>query len=148
MNLQTSHNNKSLKALKCTLIFLCIFSLLGCASLLQNKKNDLDYAIERYNRALRWGAIRQALEYVPAEKRVVFMNRADKIYSQLSIADFELEMVDPDKDVKRATVLVHFKFYWKDSLSLLDLRQEQHWEKIQNHWYVIDPDLSAFLKKR
>ena len=146
--MQLFHENKAGKAL---LIFLLLSILLfigGCAGMREGaRKGDLNFAVNDYLQSIRWGLLARALVYIPHDQQDYFIKTAEKVFDNVSIADIEVRAILPNEQITNAKVMLTIGIYTKDNLKLVTVKQVQHWQKIKDHWYIMDPDLEIFLKK-
>ncbi|RLB10097.1 MAG: hypothetical protein DRG59_00350, partial [Deltaproteobacteria bacterium] len=71
----------------------------------------------------------------------------EKVFDSVSFADIEVRAILPNEEITSAKVMINVGIYTKDTLKLITVKQVQHWQKIGDHWYIMDPDLEIFLKK-
>jgi len=122
--------------------------LSGCLGMQEGaRKGNLDFAVNDYNQSIRWGMLGRALVYIPEPNQEEFIRTAEKVFDNVSFADFEIRAILPDAEIKTAKVMVNVGIYTKDSLKLVTVKQVQKWQKVNKRWYILNPDLEVFLKK-
>ena len=130
-------------------ILLGVFLVIGgCMGMREGaKKGDLNFAVNDYLQSIRWGLLARALSYIPQDQQDHFIKVAEKVFDSVSFADIEVRAILPNEEITSAKVMINVGIYTKDTLKLITVKQVQHWQKIGDHWYVMDPDLEIFLKK-
>jgi len=133
----------ALFSLVCTILVLS-----GCLGIQEGaRRGNLEFAVNDYNQSIRWGMIGRALAYIPQSNQEEFTKTAEKVFDNVSFADFEIRAILPDPEVTTAKVMINVGVYTKDSLKLVTVKQLQKWQKVNNKWYILNPDLEIFLKK-
>ncbi len=137
-----------IRLLPIILLLGAFLSLAGCMGMREGaKKGDLNFVVNDYIQSIRWGLLARALTYIPEDRQDQFIKTAENVFDKVSFADFDIRAILPDQEITSAKVLVNVGVYTKDSLRLVTVKQVQHWKKIEDHWYIMDPDLEIFLKK-
>ncbi len=137
-----------IRLLPIILLLGAFLSFAGCMGMREGaKKGDLNFVVNDYIQSIRWGLLARALTYIPEDRQDQFIKTAENVFDKVSFADFDIRAILPDQEITSAKVLVNVGVYTKDSLRLVTVKQVQHWKKIEDHWYIMDPDLEIFLKK-
>ena len=92
----------------CTLALLTLFSGCMTGDGMASKIRDTSSA---YNRALRWGDIDQAVQYVPPASRDEFLARHDLVEEKLVVVEYDVIRLDLDRErgvaASRAEIVWH-----------------------------------------
>ncbi len=75
---------------KPSIVALLLLASLGCAAIMGNRRSDLTFAVTDYNQGIRWGILSNALVYVPEDKKGSFIEDMNRLYREVSIADFRM----------------------------------------------------------
>ncbi len=119
----------------CTLALLTLAS--GCMSGdgMASKIRDTTSA---YNRALRWGDIDRAVEYVPAESKVDFLARHEVVEEKLVVVEYDVVRLDLDRE--RGVAASRAEIIWHTDRELVVERTlvDQLWQFHDGRFVLVD----------
>lgn len=109
----------------------------GCVSA-DGMNTKLRDATAGYNRALRWGDIDRAAEYLPATAQQTFMNRQDEIRERLVVVDYEITRLDLDKQTGIAASRAAITWHTDDTTIIKVTMVDQLWQFHEGDFVLVD----------
>ena len=91
-----------------------------------------------YNRALRWGDIDHAVEYVPPQSRDMFLDRHDVAEEKLVVVEYEVVRLDLDRE--RGVAASRAEIVWHTDRDMVVERTlvDQLWQFHDGHFVLVD----------
>ncbi|MEM6296332.1 MAG: hypothetical protein AAGA54_33990 [Myxococcota bacterium] len=116
---------------------LGVFTLAGCMTGdgMASKIRDTSSA---YNRALRWGDIDRAVEYVPPQSRDLFLDRHELSEEKLVVVEYEVTRLDLDRE--RGVAASRAEIVWHTDRELVVERTmvDQLWQYHEGEFVLVD----------
>lgn len=91
-----------------------------------------------YNRALRWGDIDRAVEYVPPQSRDLFLERHEQSEEKLVVVEYEVTRLDLDRE--RGVAASRAEIVWHTDRELVVERTmvDQLWQFHDGQFILVD----------
>jgi hypothetical protein len=91
-----------------------------------------------YNRALRWGDIDMAVEYVPPQSRDLFLDRHDVVEEKLIVVEYEVTRLDLDRE--RGVAASRAEIVWHTDRDMVVERTivDQLWQYHDGKFILVD----------
>ena len=91
-----------------------------------------------YNRALRWGDIDHAVEYVPPQSKQLFLDRYDITEDKLMVVEYEVTRLDLDRE--RGVAASRAEIVWHTDRDLVVERTfvDQLWQFHDGSFVLVD----------
>lgn len=121
-------------------ILLAVGLLSACASSRgETKAARFLKAVERYNKAFRWKNYAVASDYLPQDRRALFITTYEDDDKSLSISDYRILKVDKASE-DEATVSVRYRYTMLPSTSVKKRLVTQHWYHVGEAWRLEGED--------
>ncbi len=119
---------------------LTVWALVAMAACsgLRNRRATLKDAVHTYVDAIRWGHVERAATYVPADKRVAFVERKRIALSRMRVHEVELRSVELSHEDSRARVVVGLVWSTHDAPVTHQEAVEQRWQFRETEWLLVD----------
>lgn len=118
------------------LVLACLLAA-GCVSA-DGMNTKLRDATTGYNRALRWGDIDRAAEYLPAAAQQSFLDRQEKIREKLIVADYEVTRLDLHKETGVAASRATITWHTERSTIIKVTHVDQLWQFHEGDFVLVD----------
>jgi hypothetical protein len=122
------------------ILLLLFLPLCACTALHEHERsNALDYAINHYEQAIRWGDPAAAGKFRKAGDPAAAAALPDD--PQIRVTGCEALQLTASADGNEVTVNTRITWYHADSMKVMTLTDMQHWQydATQKNWYITSP---------
>ncbi len=118
--------------------FLLALTLAGGCMSGDGMASKLRDTSSAYNRALRWGDIDRAVEYVPPQSKTLFLERHEASEEKLVVVEYEVTRLDLDRE--RGVAASRAEIVWHTDRELVVERTlvDQLWQFHEGHFVLVD----------
>ena len=125
---------------------LCLATLSGCLAMGDplGRRTALRDAQREYTKRVRWGDLEAAARFVHPELRENYLGYETE-FSGIRITDFDVGELVWGDELLTARVRVTYRAYSIASMSEVEIREQQEWERLGGNDWVVRPQLEGII---
>ena len=128
--------------MRAPLLLILAAALTGCMTG-DGLQEKLRNASSGYNRALRWGDIDRAAEYLPSKSVNAFLETHDATSEKLVIVEYELTRLDLDRELGVAASRAQISWHTERQLIVKSTVVDQLWQFHEGDFVLVDERRAA-----
>lgn len=101
-------------------------------------------AQREYTKRVRWGDLEAAARFVHPDLRADYLGYEAE-FSGIRITDFDVGEIDWGEALHSARVRVTYRAYSTASMSEVEIRETQQWERLGGNDWVVRPELDGII---